>query len=315
MWRRWPAHESDGNARRSGKSRERGARATIPGHGQRRRPRLPPGTRSPHRPEAICSCPMLGRSRLRSNRLALKPQTRELAGMTYYVTASDGTDIAYDCTGEGNPIVLIHGFGANRLITWANTNWFQTLTRAGHKLIAIDCRGHGESEKPHDPEDYDEGRMAMDVIAVLAALEIPEVDVMGYSMSAQLAIRLMHDAPGRVRRGVLGGGGENYFCFLKERADIISRGLLAKDPAKISDPVAKEFRLFCEKAGDDLLAMAACIRRPRQIFSAEELHILPQPVLVVDGAEDNLIGSSDPLALTFRDGRLVIIPQRHHHSN
>ena len=46
--------------------------------------------------------------------------------MTYYVTASDGTDIAYDCMGEGPPIVLIHGFGANRLITWANTNWYQT---------------------------------------------------------------------------------------------------------------------------------------------------------------------------------------------
>src|SRR5258706_1871977 len=154
---------------------------------------------------------MLGRSRLRGTRLALRPQKRELAAMPYYVTASDGTDIAYDCMGEGEPIVLIHGFGANRLITWANTNWYQTLNRAGHKLIAIDCRGHGESEKPHDPEDYDEGRMAMDVIAVLAALEIPEIVVVGYSMGAQLAIRLMHDAPGRVGRAVLGGLCDNYF--------------------------------------------------------------------------------------------------------
>ena len=210
--------------------------------------------------------------------------------------------------------MLIHGFGANRLITWANTNWYQTLMRAGHKLIAPDCRGHGESEKAHNPDDYDEGRMAMDVIAVLAALEIPEVDVMGYSMGAQLAIRLMHDAPGRVRRVVLGGLGDNYFHFSKERADIIARALLAKDPAKISDPVAKEFRIFCEKAGDDLLAMAACIRRPHQIFSTEELHALPQPVLVVCGAEDNLIGSPEPLARAFRDGRLVIIPKRNHHS-
>ena len=234
--------------------------------------------------------------------------------MTYYVTASDGTDIAYDCMGDGLPIVLIHGFGANRLITWANTNWYQTLTRAGRKLIALDCRGHGESEKPHDPDDYDEGRMAMDVIAVLAALEIPEVDVMGYSMGAQLAIRLMHDAPGRVRRAVLGGLGQNYFRFSKERRDIIARALLAKDPAKITDPVAKEFRIFCEKAGDDLLAMDACMRRPHQIFSAEALHALPQPVLVVAGAQDDLIGSPEPLAHAFRDGRLVIIPKRNHHS-
>lgn len=62
------------------------------------------------------------------NRLAKRVQTRELRpAMTYYVTASDGTDIAYDCMGEGLPLVLIHGFGANRNITWANTNWYQTI--------------------------------------------------------------------------------------------------------------------------------------------------------------------------------------------
>src|SRR5882757_4307458 len=203
--------------------------------------------------------------------------------MTYYVTASDGTDIAYDCMGEGSPVVLIHGFGANRGITWANTNWYQTLQRAGHKLIAIDCRGHGESEKPHDPADYHEGRMAMDVIAVLAALEIPEVDVLGYSMGAKLAIRLMHDAPGRVRRAVLGGLGENYFRESEERNEAIAKGMLAKDPDKIADPVAREFRAFCEKAGDDLVAMAACIRRPRQVLAPEELRMLQQKVLVVCG--------------------------------
>ena len=137
---------------------------------------------------------------------------------------------------------------------------------------------------------------------------------MGYSMGAQLAIRLMHDAPGRVRRAVLGGLGQNYFRFSKEHRDIIARALLAKDPAKITDPVAKEFRLFCEKAGDDLLAMAACMRRPHQIFPAEALHAFPQPVLVVAGAEDDLIGSPEPLAHAFRDGRLVIIPKRNHHS-
>jgi pimeloyl-ACP methyl ester carboxylesterase len=234
--------------------------------------------------------------------------------MTYYVTASDGTDIAYDCTGEGPPVVLIHGFGANRKITWANTNWYQTIQRAGHKLIAIDCRGHGESDKPHDPEDYDEGRMAMDVIAVLAALEIPEVDLLGYSMGAQIAIRLMHDAPGRVRRAVLGGIGENYFRYSRETAEIIAAGLLAKDPARITDPIAREYRAFCEKAGDDLVAMAACILRPRRIFSPEELRALPQKVLVVCGELDDTAGSPQPLATAFRDSSTLIVPKRNHHS-
>ena len=55
--------------------------------------------------------------------------------MTYYVTASDGTDIAYDCMGEGPPVVLIHGFGANRAITWGNTGWFQAMIRAAHGRV------------------------------------------------------------------------------------------------------------------------------------------------------------------------------------
>ena len=234
--------------------------------------------------------------------------------MTYFVTASDGRDIAYDCMGEGPPVVLIHGFGANRNITWSNTNWYQTILRAEHKLVAIDCRGHGESDKPHDPEDYDEGRMAMDVIAVLAALEIPEVDVMGYSMGGQLALRLMHDAPGRVRRAVLGGIGERYFHPSKERAETIAKALTARDASKITDPVAREFRTFCEKAGDDLQAMAACIRRPGHAFTPEELHALPQKVLVVCGEQDDWAGSPEVLARAFADGQALVVPKRNHHS-
>ena len=234
--------------------------------------------------------------------------------MTYYVTASDGTDIAYDCMGDGSPVVLIHGFGANRTITWANTNWFQTMQRAGHKLIAIDCRGHGQSQKPHDPADYDEGRMATDIIAVLADLEIPEVDLIGYSMGAKLAIRLMHDAPGRVRRGILGGLGENYFREDAGRSEAIAQGLLTKDPAKITDPVAREFRIFCERAGDDLVAMAACIRRPQRIFSPDELRLLPQKLLIVCGEQDDMTGSPEPLARAFIDAGSSIIPKRNHHS-
>ena len=234
--------------------------------------------------------------------------------MTSFVTASDGYEIAYDCQGDGPPVVLIHGFGANRNITWANTNWYQTLLKAGRKLVAIDCRGHGESDKPHDPEDYDEGRMAKDVIAVLAALEIPEVDLMGYSMGAQLSIRLMHDAPGRIRRAVVAGMGEHYFRPSSDRSESIAKGLAARDPSTITDPVAREFRTFCEKAGDDLLAMAACMRRRGQRFTADELHALPQNVLVVCGEQDDWAGSPQPLARAFARGQALVVPKRNHHS-
>jgi len=234
--------------------------------------------------------------------------------MTAFVSAADGTPIAYETVGEGPPVVLVHGFGASRVITWKNTGWYQTLARAGRRVTAIDCRGHGESGKPHDAPSYAEGLMADDIAAVLDALDIGQADIMGYSMGGYLTIRLMHDRPERVRRAVLAGIGANTFRPSPERAEIIAQGLLAKDPATITDPVARTFRDFCERAGNDLVALAACIRRPCRIFAADELGRMPHDVLVVCGEFDEMSGPPEPLAGAFPNGRALVVPRRNHHS-
>lgn len=234
--------------------------------------------------------------------------------MTYHVVASGGIDIGFETIGEGRPVLLIHGFGANRTITWKNTGWYDTLVKAGHQVIAMDCRGHGQSAKLHRPEDYDDGLMAGDCTAVLREAGVTAADVMGYSMGAQLAIRLMHDNPGAVRRCVLAGAGETYFHRSSEVNESIAQGLEATDAAAITLPVAKEFRSFCERAGDDLLAMAACMRRPRRIFGPQELAELPQPVLVICGSDDAISGSPEALAHAFPHGQSLTIPRRNHHS-
>jgi pimeloyl-ACP methyl ester carboxylesterase len=156
--------------------------------------------------------------------------------------------------------------------------------------------------------------MAADIVAVMAEIGIAEADVVGYSMGGALAIRLMHDAPGRVRRAVIGGIGETYFHPSPERAEIIAAGFLAADPAEITDSIAREFRTFCERAGDDLLAMAACMRRQRRVFTPEELKDLATPVLVVCGADDDVSGSPEPLARAFANGHALAVPRRSHHS-
>ena len=234
--------------------------------------------------------------------------------MTDFVTATDGVRIAYEVQGGGQPVVLVHGFGANRTITWANTGWYQTLTRAGRRVIAIDCRGHGESGKPHDIPSYEEGRMAADVATVLDALAISSADVMGYSMGAFLAVRLMHDRPSRVLGAVLAGIGENYFRLSPQESETIAQGLLAENPAAIADAKARDFRTFCERANNDLVALAACIRRERRTLTAPELKALSQKALVVCGAEDTLAGSPEALARALGNARSIVIPKRNHHS-
>src|SRR6185437_14611611 len=110
--------------------------------------------------------------------------------MTDFVTADDGISLAYERIGEGDPVVLVHGFGSSRGQNWKSTGWYATLTEAGFAVLAMDCRGHGESGKPHDPSFYGHDRMAEDVATVMDAAGLKAAPLVGYSMGGFLALRL-----------------------------------------------------------------------------------------------------------------------------
>ena len=234
--------------------------------------------------------------------------------MTEFVKAQDGVEIAFDRFGAGPPVILVHGFAASRIITWKNTGWYEWLLDGGYCVIALDCRGHGESGKPHSPEDYDDRKMVLDIVAVMEANDAASAPIMGYSMGGYLAIALMHIEPERVQRAVLGGVGENYFTFWEVRDELIAKGLQADDPAALSDPMAIEFRAFAERAGNDLDALAACMRRARHSCSAQDLSQMLQPTLVVCGEDDPISGPATPLAAHFANGVAVSVAKRNHHS-
>src|SRR5262245_21812839 len=120
---------------------------------------------------------------------------------------NDGVDIAYLDEGEGEPVVLVHGFASTKEVNWVNPGWVSTVTRAGRRAIALDNRGHGASAKLYDPAAYHSAVMAEDVRALLDHLAIPRADVMGYSMGARIAAFLALAHPDRVRSAVLGGLG------------------------------------------------------------------------------------------------------------
>jgi len=236
--------------------------------------------------------------------------------MANLAQGNDGVRIAWEEAGPvmvatGAPIVLIHGFASDRVQNWRAPGWYQTLTGAGRRVVALDCRGHGESDKPHEVQAYGD-RMVDDVASVMDAAGLSAADVMGYSMGGMLTMGLMMRHPGRVRRAVIAGVGETYFRDAPKRRLAIAAALEADDPRTLTDPVQKQFRLFAGQKGKDLAALAACMRMERTVYSREQLGTWRAPVLVVCGETDNLTGNPAGLADAFLNGRSVVVPKRDH---
>lgn len=121
---------------------------------------------------------------------------------------SEGVEIAYFDerpvgADRGEPIVLVHGFASSARINWVSPRWVQTLTQDGRRVIALDNRGHGMSEKLYDPEAYTTAKMARDVENLIAHLGLTRVDLMGYSMGARIVSALTVKRPELTRSLIL----------------------------------------------------------------------------------------------------------------
>src|SRR3954471_12390900 len=215
--------------------------------------------------------------------------------MPEFVTASDGVALAFERLeppeGTDHPaIVLVHGFGSSRMQNWKSTGWYRGLTVAGFAIVAMDCRGHGDSGKPHDPAAYGHERMAEDVTAVMDASSLSSALILGYSMGGFIGLRLLAAHPERVIKLAVAGMGESYLknsITSPAARAALADALLTSDPASITDPRAKMFRAFADQAGKDRLALAACMRAMSQGLPPETLAHLQRPVLVVNGEKDD----------------------------
>ncbi len=223
---------------------------------------------------------------------------------------SDGVKINYQVFGEGKPIVLVHGFASSLQGNWVDTRWIEALTPI-RQVIALDCRGHGKSGKPHDPEAYAGDAMSDDVIRLMDHLGIERADLFGYSMGGGISLRLLTRHPERFASVVLGGVGNVLARRPGGRANV-PEALLAEDPSAITDPVAKGFRDFAEANKNDLKALAAHMQAPRAAVDLDALRRVSLPVLIVIGEGDVLVGSPKDLAAAIPGARLVTIPDRDH---
>jgi pimeloyl-ACP methyl ester carboxylesterase len=225
---------------------------------------------------------------------------------------SDGVRIHYEVNGPegGTPVVMVHGFASDYRLNWVGSRWQETFTNAGFRVVGIDCRGHGHSDKPHEEAAYAVDVMAGDVVHLLDELDIESAAYVGYSMGARIGLEVILDAPQRVTRAVLGGiGGAGAIGSARAIANALRTG----EPT--DDPMAQTFYRFASsRPVNDLQALAACIVGLKPDANPSRLAAVKTPVLIVVGADDQIARGAPELVELIPTARLVTIPGRDHMS-
>lgn len=225
----------------------------------------------------------------------------------------DGLKIAYFDEGDpsGDPILLIHGFASSANVNWVFPGWLKTLGDAGYRVVALDNRGHGASDKPHDSSVYHPPQMAGDAVALLDHLGIAETHLMGYSMGARLSAFLTLANPHRVRSLVFGGLGIGMVTGVGDW-DPIADALVAPSLDVVTHDRGRMFRAFADQTKSDRQALAACIATLRDLISAEDIGRIDVPTLIGVGTKDDIAGSPQELAALMPHATALDIPGRDH---
>lgn len=220
-------------------------------------------------------------------------------------------EIAYVDEGEGDPIVLIHGFASNRNVNWVYPGWVSELTKDGRRAIALDLRGHGDSGKLHDPGKYGIDTMAGDVTALMDHLNIARADMMGYSLGARITGWLAYRQPERLRSAIFGGLG---IGLIKGGGpgENVAAALEAPSLDDVTDPVGRTFRAFADQTRSDRKALAAALRGSRELMTAQQAAAIRVPTLIAVGTRDEIAGSADELGNIIPGSQVLHIPNRDH---
>ena len=219
-------------------------------------------------------------------------------------TSFDGTKIHYEVLGEGRPVVLLHGFITNGE-SWKRAPVRQSLVNAGFKVVTLDLRGNGRSDKPHTAEAYRDGAELKDVIFLMKHLNLTNSDVVGYSRGAILTAKLLTmDAP--VRRAVMGGMSADFTDPNWYRRKNFHEALTKPG----SHPELQGAVDYAKKSGADTVALAR-MQEFQPTVSRAELGKFRVPLLVVNGDEDLDNGNPKDLADAVPGSRLVMVPGTH----
>lgn len=230
------------------------------------------------------------------------------------VYAADGTRLATYTWGDfdAQTVVLVHGFASNARDNWVLTGWARKLSRAGYRVLAIDQRGHGLSDKPHEPAAYAIPALAGDIETVMDQYLVEDAFYIGYSLGARVGWEVVRDSPQRITRAVLGGVPDGIPL---ERLDIEEVRRYIEDGEPVQDSATLSYIALTERVpGNDLrslLALAEGMRLTRTV-DPDPANAPTQPILFATGANDSVIEGSRALADAAPNGRFFEIPDRHH---
>ncbi|HEX3917983.1 MAG TPA: alpha/beta hydrolase [Caulobacteraceae bacterium] len=234
---------------------------------------------------------------------------------------SGGLSLAYDDIqppgGDAGTVLLVHGFATSRAENWRRLGWYGAFERKGYRIVALDLRGHGESDKPHDASAYGQGALVGDIGALMDHLGLGRVDLMGYSMGARLSLQMAISQPERILNLIVGGVGGRMLKPPSGPAPTMTmaQAMRAEDPETITEKTMKGFRLFADGQGEDRLALAAFTEsRGGEALTESDLAMITAPTLVVAGSRDEMAGDPQVLADAIPGAKSVTLPACDHFS-
>jgi len=223
-----------------------------------------------------------------------------------YFSSFDRTKIYYEVHGDGFPVLLVHGFIVNSN-SWKHTALFDSLLANGFKVILIDLRGNGKSDKPHNDKAYENDAEAKDIMLLLKHLHIKNYYAVGYSRGSIITARLLA-LDKNLQRAVMGGMGADFTNPNWPRRIMFYHALAADTVAELHSMVQ-----YVQKSGLDQQALAL-LQKYQPSTPKEVLQKIKTPVLVIHGIEDADNGSADELASLFPNAEKALCPGDHNHA-
>jgi pimeloyl-ACP methyl ester carboxylesterase len=225
-------------------------------------------------------------------------------------TTSDGIQLAWRETGEGRPIILLHGLFSSSFVNWFKFGTAERIAREGYRVIAPDLRAHGESDAPHDPEHYPQLVLVHDLKELIDHLKLEDFDLGGFSLGARTTIEAILGGM-RPGRAILAGTGLDVLTNWERRSHFYVRAIDLFDEVKRGDPhwLAIQFMktMKIDRDAARLLLGTMLDRESKQGL----IDAFSMPTLVVCGDQDDDNGSAVELANTLPHAQYAEIPGTH----